>query len=290
MALRMKAKRTFAVNVPDGGDTVVWGITLPGKTMLNGFRTNLTYVCGDNAATNEFILSKSIPIAIETWLLPLHDPDTPTTYSAVFDRLVPKDTDAEIIDLDTSALVTSNFWEPGEMNLNMALMLGNQPLRLSHFHKIVTAANGSIQMVQDIEVPSNVSKFTPGGTLQVRSTRKVFVNRPSMLVMAVAVPLMDDVITTQEVPLTEQELGLVRYMRQSLEGAIMHQLGVAGAGGSSWFDTASAALLRHLNPDVFEMVAGFFAAAGDYAVIGETTIDHTVEGGVKIKMIAGGRG
>lgn len=290
MSLKMKAKRTYAVNVPDGGDSVLWGITLPGKTILNGFNVNLSYVCGEDSVSNEFILTKGVPIAFETWLLPMTDPDTASTYDSAFDRFVPKDVDSEIIDLDTGALETANFWEPGEFNLNMALKLGLQPLRLSHMHRIMGAANGSVHNQQDIVTPTNIGRWTPGGTLSVRSKRKVFVSKPAFLVMACAIPLMDDVVTAIEVPLTEQELGLVRYMRQSLEGALMHQLGVTGAQATTWFDTASAALLRHLNPDVFEMVAGFFPSVGDFAVIGETTIDHTVEGRVKVRSISGGRG
>ncbi len=291
-ALRMKAKRTFAVEVEDGADSVLWGITLPGKTILNGFRVNLSYVCGSQAAGgNQFPMTHSAPVAFEAWLIPNEDPDSPATYDQQFDRFVPKDNDAEIIDLDTNGAVAVNFWEPGEMNLNLALRLGNQPMRLSHFHKLVTSANGSLWSGQTIEpVVDQEALYTPGGVLQVRSSKRVFMPKPAFLMMACSVPLMDDVVTTIEAPLTEQEVLLVRFMRASLEGAIMHQIGATGAGAGTWFDTASAALLRHLNPDVFEEVAGFFATIGEYSVIGESSIDHTVEGRVKIRSVSGGRG
>lgn len=291
-SLRMKAKRTFAAEVEDGGDTALFGISLPAKTLLNGFRVSLSYICGSVAAGgNQFPMTHSAPIAFEAWLIPNVDPDTPSTYELQFDRFVPKDNDAELIDLDTLTADTANFWEPGELNLNLALRLGNQPMRMSHFHKLVTAANGSLWSGQTIEPAADQEAlYTPGGSLQIKSSKRVFVPKPAFLILACSVPLMDDVVTTLELPLTEQENLLVRFMRQSLEGAIMHQIGMTGAGAGSWFDTASAALLRHLNPDVFEETAGFFATIGEYSVIGEATIDHTVEGRVKLKSISGGRG
>lgn len=292
MTLRMKAKRTFAVDAIDGEDTVLFGITLPGKTVLNGFRVNASYVLGAAAAgAHQIKMTGSIPLAVETWLLPMTDPDTPSTYKLTWDRLVPKDVDNEVIDLDTTGLDTTNFWEPGEMNLNMALRLGAQPMRLSHFHKFTTAANSAVWTGQTIEpVPVQEALYTPGGGLSIRVKRSVFVNKPAYLVCAMTLPNMDDVVTSLEAPLSEAELGLVRYMRQSLEGAIMHQLGITGAGGGTWFDSASAALLRHLNPDVYEETAGIFVPLQEYMVVGEATIDHSVEGRVRIKSISGGRG
>jgi len=291
-ALRMKAKRIFGLEVESGTDAVCWGITLPGKTILNGFRVNLSYVNGlVGLGGNQHEMTRISPIAFESWLIPNVDPDTPSTYDVVFDRFVPKDNDAEVIDYDTASAVTANFWEPGEMNLNLALRLGNQPMRLSHFHKFVSSANGSLWTGQTIEPAADQEAlWTPGGPLQVRSKKKVFVAKPAFLMFAAAMPIMDDTVSTIEAPLNETAQLLVRFMRQSLEGAIMHQSGVTGAGASTWFDTASTILQQHLNPDVFEEIAALFESLGEWTVSGEATIDHTVEGRVKIKSISGGRG
>lgn len=173
------------------------------------------------------------------------------------------------------------------MNLNLALRLGNQPMRLSHWHRLLTITNGAAWVGQTIEVADDNPKWMPGGTVQIRSSKRVFVPKPAVLVCAVAVPNMDDVVTALEPTLTEQELLLVRFMRASLEGAIMHQIGITGAGATTWFDTASAALLQHLNPDIFEEAAGMFTLAANYQIVGETSIDHTVEGELALKSISG---
>ncbi len=288
-SLRMKAKRTFAMSAQDGEDAALWGITLPGKTVLNGFKVNLSYVNALAAAADIHEAAESTSLAFETWLIPFPDPDTQQPYDTMFDRFVPKDTDTEIIDLDTASVDAAPFWEPGEMNLNLALRLGNQPMRLSHWHRLLTITNGAAWVGQTIEIADNNPKWTPGGNLQIRVKKRVFIPKPAVLVCAVAIPNMDDVVTALEPTLTEQELLLVRFMRASLEGAIMHQIGITGAGATIWFDTASAALLQHLNPDIFEEVAGMFTLAENYQIVGEASIDHTVEGELALKSISGGR-
>jgi len=289
-SLRMKAKRTFALNVLDGEDTVLWGITLPGKTVLNGFRVNLSYVNALVAAAELHEASEATALAVETWLIPHPDPDSPNSYDSFWDRFVPKDTDSEIIDLDTTSLDAAPFWEPGELNLNLALRLGNQPMRLSHWHKLLTITNGAAWIGQLIVSAADDPMWMPGGNLQIRVNKRVFIPKPALLICAMAIPNMNDVVTVMEPTLTEQEMLLVRFMRASLEGAIMHQIGISGAGATTWFDTASAALLNHLNPDVFEQVAGMFALAESFRLTGESSIDHTVEGELTLKSISGGRG
>lgn len=288
-SLRMRAKRTFALSALDGADQAMWGIYLPGKTLLNGFQVNLSFLEALTTVAAHHEFSEGVALSFETWLIPIQDPDTPSTYDLQFDRFVPKDSDGETIDLDTNGADANAFWEPGEMNLNLALRLGNQPIRMSHWHKIMTAANSAGWIGQDIEVADNDQVWTPAGVVHVRSNKKVFVSKPAMLVCAVGVPDMDDVVTTLETPLTETQQLLVRFMRASLQGAIMHQIGVAGALASTWWDTASTALQQHLNPDVFEEVAGMFATVSEFQLFGEATIDHTVEGELSLKSISGGR-
>ena len=77
-------------------------------------------------------------------------------------------------------------------------------------------------------------------------------------------------------------------MRNTLERAILHQMGVFEAGAETPWEEASSLLRQHLNPDVFEGTAGLFFTQGEYIFTGEASIDHSVTGDLHIGKVDAG--
>jgi len=288
--LSMVARRTFAFEVDDGTDEVMFGLSLPSGSIVDDVRVKLDYVCGTvGSGANQFPITTAGAIAVEGYVLPVFDPDSGASFESLWDTLVPKDTDTDVIDLDTVAADLTSFWEPGEMAMANLFEIGVRPKRVFHHHKILTAVRDSVHTHQAIAVPADVGRYTPGGSLQIHLNRPMRVVQPSALVFSFGVPFMDDTSATGPTILGEAQWAQVKYMKHTLERAILHQLGVFEAGAETPWEEASALLRAHLNPDVFENVANQFHTSGEYAVFGEASIRHRVTGELEIGTISTGR-
>ncbi len=285
--LRMMARRTFALQVDEQADRVMFGITLPGGTIVHGVKAEVSWVCGTLAGVvNLFQLTEAIGVAAEGYVIPLDDPDSVPTYDSLWNRYVPKDSDADGLDTDTVTEDSSVFWEPGEMSMVNIFDVGNRPKRVYHMHKIATSVRDNMWSGQKIAVPADDPVWLPGGSFSPGIRRPIRVSRPSILMYAMGLPTMDD--TTTQVPksLGEEAIPLVKYMQDTLEDAFKDQL--QGLTGDPW-DKATQVLRSHMNPDVFEQTAGAFTIPGQISVIGEASIDHSVVGQLRIRSVSTGR-
>jgi len=289
--LSMTARRWFGIEVDDGTDEVMFGISLPSETIVDDVRVKLDFISGSVAGGgNQFPIITAGAIAVEGYVLPVFDPDTSTpNFDVLWDQLVPKDTDVDVIDLDTVAQDATSFFEPGEMAMANIFDIGNQPKRIFHHHRLVTAVNSSVHTLQAIATPADPGKYTPGGSLQIHLNKPMRVSQPSVLVFAFGVPFMTDTSASGPGALGEAEWAQVKYMEHTLERAMLHQLGVFEAGAETPWEEASALLRKHLNPDILENVANQFHTQGEYAVFGEASIRHRVVGELKIGNISTGR-
>jgi len=286
----MVARRWFALEVNDGEDQVMFGISLPNGSIVTDVRAKLHYICGTVASgPNQFPIVSASVIAVEGYVLPVFDPDAVVSFDTLWDNLVPKDTDVDVIDIDTGATDTTSFMEPGEAAFANLFDVGVRPRRVYHHHKILTAMNSSVHTFQNIATPADLGRYTPGGSLNLQLTRPMRVNQPSVLLFGFGVPLMDDTTATQTNILTEAQWSQVKYMEHTLERALLHQFGVFEAGAETPWEEASALLRAHLNPDVFEDVGNMWLTAGEYQVYGEASITHLVTGRMDIKTVSTGR-
>lgn len=281
--LRMQARRNWFVQAAAGTDAIGFGITLPSDTVVHRVNVKGSFVGATEAAT----AFNAFGVAFECWLLPLLDPDAGLTYEAIWDNLVPKDTDVEVLDLDTAAADTNPFWEPGELDMGRIMDVGLRPRKLFHEHAYITIANGAVIVWQDNQTPF-VLKYWPGGTMGFSLRRGFRVKQPSVLVCAIASPNINDTTATPPTVLSEAQIPQTKYMGDVLKRALMHQLGVVEAGAETPWEEASAVLRKHLVPDVFEGLADAFAGAS-WNWSGEAMIDHSVTGTLGVKSIDGGR-
>jgi len=288
--LRMTARRLWALEIDDGTDEVMFGLSLPSGTIVDSIQAQVDYICGSQSGgPNQFPLNQAHFIAVEGYVLPVQDPDAAASLNTLWDQLVPKDTDVDAIDLDTAASDGTSFQEPGEMAMVNIFQIGVQPKRIFHHDKLLTAVRDSMHTLQVISTPADPGKWTPGGSLSINVGKPFRVSQPSVLVFAFGVPLMDDTTATPPTALVEKEWAQVKYMEHTLERAILHQLGVFEAGAETPWEEASAVLRTHLNPDILEDVTGQFGLSGEYTVYGQARINHRVTGSMKIGSVSTGR-
>lgn len=289
--LRMVAQRYFGIEVPDATDKVMFGISLPNGSIVHRVACQIHFMCGSvSGGGNQFPVNEATLIGVEGYVLPVFDPDSSAPLNTLWDQLVPKDSDTDLIDLDTVAVDTTAFFEPGEAALANLLDIGVRPRKVFGQKRLLTAMNSSIQTMQKIATPADPGVWTPGGSMRITLRRPIRVSQPSVLVYAFGAPLLDDTSTTAATAIiTEKQWPQLKYMEDTLSRAILHQLGVFEAGAETPWEEASALLRTHLNPDVLEDVAGQFLTAGEWSVYGMASIDHSVTGALKLGTIQTGR-
>ena len=280
--IRLLAKRTSKITVVPGSDKVLFGISLPAGSRLNGLTADIHVWEVDALAQRNVFM-----YALEGWILPVHDPDSGSTMDTLFDQLVPKDTDVEVLDSDTGASDTSPFFEPGEPDVTQLFDIGLRPERVFHRNEMLSYAKGPLVRWQETETPF-ARLWCAGDTFQVRIKKNYRVQNPSILVFAFASPSLDDTSSTIPAVLAENEWPRVQYIGEYMQQAMMHMLGLTEAGAETPWVEMSALVLKHLEPDVFETVGGDFATA-TWHVAANAKIDHSVEGRMADSILSTGR-
>lgn len=267
----MYAKRMTHKAVQAGSDEVLFGISLPGESRLNSVRAKINI--NSNLITG---LITGHMYAVEGWILPVLDPDLADTYEDIFDALVPKDTDVDTLDLDTTALDITPFYEPGEADLNSLFRAGLQPERIYHRHALVTLTSPHASIFLGV-TSADVEQWIPADNFYINVEKNYYIENPSVLVFALASPSLDDTTTTLPTALAENEWPRLKYIGDTLHQAMMDVFGLTEAGAESPWEEATALLRKHLEPDLLEESAGQFAAS-TWQVFTQAVINMSVVG------------
>lgn len=272
----MYARRRNQITTTAGEDEVLFGISLPAESVVNNVSANIHMV-----GLNSFSPSECGWYAIEGWILPVLDPDSVSTYHVHWNRLVPKDTDTQTFDMDTGAQDTSSFFEPGEADWSQMLDAGLRPRRIYQKIELLSYATSPKPHTE-----SDVTKWTPTAAFKVRIGRRMFVKQPSVMVFAIASPAVDDVTTTEETALAENEWSRVGYLEHVVEQAQMDLLGLADGGTA--IAAATDLIQKHLEPDVYNENGGAWRQLTS-RVWTDAIIDHSVKGRLGKASITTGR-
>lgn len=267
-------------------DTVIFGVSLPSDSVIHDIKVNVEFL---SALANTELSSRTVqPWAVEAWILPIDDPDATADFDDVWDTLVPKDTDVQTLDLDAETADTSVFYEPGEVDWQKVFDLGIRPEMLWHRHGDMSINNTEGLRFVDSQTPFE-PKWQPGMNLKWRDKKRYRVRQPSVLLVAGGVPALDDLTTTVEAPLAENEWGRVKYMGDTIKMAMMDVLGIIEAGAETPWEDATDLLQRHLEPDILEETSSFYGSSG-FLVHGDMIVDHSVVGELGIRSVSTGRG
>ncbi len=281
--LRMFARRTTFITVASNSDAVFFGISLPSGSVIHDIKCKVSV-----ASQADVARAVGLFYAIEGWILPMLDPDGGGTFDALFDTLVPKDSDSDVLDLDTGAVDTTPFFEPGEVDWSDIVDVGLRPERIYSRKRLMSISSGNARFIfQDNQSPFAV-KWIAGDTFSIHIKKRFSVRQPSIMAFALANPAMDDTTATTETALSENEWPRVKFMKDVLTLALHHVLGLTEAGAETPWVEAAALVKKHLEPDVIETVGGSFGSQA-YEVFAEGIVDHSVEGEMAIGALSTGR-
>lgn len=278
----MFGRRLSSIGVGPGTDEVMWGISLPSDTVVHRVSGEV-HISGPNQKITTIQMMYGVRAAV----LPILDPDAAANFQVLWDQLIPKDTDVQAIDLDTSATDATPFFEPGEADWSKVLDIGMRPKVVYDKTKVLSAMSPHSFRFQDNQTP-----FLPvwsAGDMFTFNFKSFRVRQPSALVMAFASPSLDDTIATVEAALAENEWAQVKYAEETLERAMLDLLGLTEAGATTPFEEATDVLQKHLLPDVHEETAADWGTES-YHVASRALIDHSVTGRLAIKSLSLGSG
>lgn len=279
---RLLAKRTAQIAVTVGTDQALYGVSVPSGSVIHDIKGDMHYLGLIKAQ------AAAVGAAIEGWILPIHDPDAATSFNTLWDTLVPKDTDTEVIDIDTEASDTAPFYEPGEPDWTQMFDVGLRPRKVYGFYDLMTPADGAITVFQDQETPFGI-EWIPGRRKKIRVKKNMRVSQHSVLVFGFGQPAYDDTTTQFETALAEDEWNRAKYLKDVIHEAMRHLFGLTEAGAETPWEEATALLKKLLEPDVQEATAGYFAST-TFTVAGRLKVDMSVEGELEGFMLSSGRG
>lgn len=269
--IRMFARRLHFGVQSAATDEVFFGLSLPSGSRVNGVNIDLQFW-----ASGVRLASEASLYAIEGWILPIHDPDAAATYDQFWDRMVPKDTDVETIDLDTASGDAAPFYEPGEPNFAGLFDVGWQPERIYRREGILSPVTGNIMVTRDPATPF-LTEWFPGVQVNIRVNKNYAISQPSVLLFALALPALDDTTNTVSSVALENEWPQTKYIGDVLKRAMLHLFGLVEAGAETPWEEATALLKKHLEPDPFEFSAAKLVSIS-MNVLAKGICDHSVVG------------
>lgn len=280
---RMFARRASKVTVNGGADLVVFSISLPSDTVIHDIRLKASCLSGSVLTTSQIC-----GYAMEGWILPIFDPDAAINVNTLWDQLVPKDSDATTLDLDTVAADATPFWEPGEVDFAQMFDVGLRPERIFHRHRYLDQVTGAIGLI-DNAAPPTALDWQPGDRFTFRHRKRLRIRQPSQLVFAFAAPSGDDTDATLPTALAEPDWFQIKYIDHTLERAMLSMFGLVETGAETPFEEATVLLSNYLDPDFHELTGGQFISP-NWEVLAELGVDLSTPGSMpKGRMITGGR-
>lgn len=278
MLAKRKASRPIAI----GTDLIMFGVSLPSGSVLHDVKVDLRMSSGLLQASGTLLM-----YAVEGWLLPVLDPDAAQNLDTMWDSLVPKDTDVEVVDLDTGAADATPFFEPGEPDFSNLFDVGLRPERIYHYNRLLSISDGAMAIFQDNQTPFS-AVWVAGDQRTIRVRKGYRISQPTVLCFGVASPSLDDTDSTIPTALAEEKWGQLKYIGHVLERALLHVFGVIEAGAETPWEEATALLKEILEPDVFETVATIWGAVSWNAAV-DVKVDFSVEGRLGQVMLTSGR-
>ena len=278
--LDLKGEMLSHVIITGGVDTVIQAIDIPANSELRSVDIRVDLIGAAIAHERE----TSVGYAAKALVIAVEDPDTRVAADVMLDRFLPKYTDVETIDLDTTTADTTPFWEPGEGVYEEIFDMGNTPMVTFSRKKIMNFADpGSGGMrFQPAESPFE-PQFVVADSFRVRQNRVIKTKRPSTYLLAIASPAFDDT-TVARSQLGENEWGQIQYAEATLERALMDQLGETEAGAETPWVQASALLREYMAPQTLEITGASFNSESYNAFI-QTNFTVRVPGRMNFKAL-----
>lgn len=259
-------------------DKVIAALSLPSDCTLNSVRLGVS-VEGPAMANINTVAG----FAIEGWIIPVEDPDLADSYQDIWDLLVPKDDDADVVDLDTQAVESTSFWEPGMPELESIFEVGAAPQKIYAKATWLTAAKAGASAV----LIDTTFKWFPTAYEQV-GAGSYHVKTPSVVLFGLGSPALTDTSATEQVAHSENEWSRTKYIGDILNQAMSRVLGLIESGSETPYQEALELVRKLVEPTLLEETANAFNPVG-YWVHSEGNFNYTVPGTLGQTTLDSGR-
>jgi hypothetical protein len=274
MSVRLMPRLKTQVLCPVNADRVVAAYAVPSGGIVSNLSVDMDIIA------EPMSVLRTTYYNVFGYLVPVLDPAGSVTPDVMWDRQVPKNTTSSgmELDFDPNGLHTQPVYEPGNLNLNRLLAVMEAPVEFVNMEGTLSFARsqGGYNRATDDWVPTD--RWTWG------SNRRMAVNVPSMLLMAVSQPALTTTSAAYFRPLTDEHWVQLKYLEYVLQQALMHIVGLTEAGAESpWVE--SAGFLYLMLDSVMEETAGRFAGE-TLTVFTRSSISLTVTGTLEAKTLS----
>lgn len=276
----MTARRRSQCAASVGTDTVLWGLSLPRGSVVHDIKGVVSLVGSSNLPRPQITA-----YGVEIHIVPIPDPDLSAAYDSLWDNLIPKDTDVQLIDLDTATADLTPFFEPGEVDWTQVLDIGKRPVKLWGGYRFQTIHDALATFRDDTNA---AVEWLAGGRERIRVRKSYRVTQPSVLMCGIASPSLDDTDATPPRMILENEWSRVKYASQMLEQAMISLIGLEESGAETPWEDQVDLLQEHLEPDLFEQTSGLYTSQ-TWTAVGDMKISHSVTGRLDLKSLSTGR-
>lgn len=205
-------------------------------------------------------LNKAYMYGISGWILPVSDLDSTSTYDTLWDLLVPKDEPETPggFDLDEAGDAQQEFGIGGEIDWNEVFEItGLQPKKIFQRIKLITFASNPQAYT---EASAAVDKFIPTDVIRATIRKRHRVKGASLALFGISSPIFDQTDTPGNllvVP-TEKNWLQYRFLRDTLEQAMLSAAGLVASGTQEASTEALTFIANLLEPDLMEGTAGAY--------------------------------
>lgn len=278
--MRVFGRRYVERTIGIGSDQVIIGYPIPAGGTLKNVWFNIHLIGAEGV-----VFKTAVSYGISGFVVPILDPDAAPSYTTVWDTLVPKDINdaAGLFDLDTAAADTKPEFEMGEADIQALFDLTpHKPVEVYRRRKFLTIANA----MANYEIKSAADDlWTPAEFINGQIKRNVSVKTPSVFMLGVSSPSLDQTSTTDPLTPSEVQWAQYQYLEMTLEQAFINLLGLVETGAETPWEEASTFISDLIESVAFEEDAGAFHPMA-WRCFCNSTIEVSVPGRKNMNVIS----
>lgn len=288
MTITVIERKSYTGHQIDAGqDEVVCSMPIPPGGVLLGYRAEIHAI----TAIHQPVIKSAVALFGKAVVVRTGGSmmDASLSLQTLWDQMVPKDVDLDItaggddVDWDDGA-IAGPFEEPGHINFNDMVELGQRPTQLQEKEVMSTPASPQAKMFH----VDTTDEFFPTARMTMGKNLKHRARDASYFLLALGSPSWDETTTTEPSTIANQEWSLLTYPDVMFEMMLPDLLGMSEAGAESPFTEAAAQAVSFVEPPVHEDADGGEFKAVDWNVWVKWTVRIATPGRPQMRTLKGG--
>lgn len=262
-------------------DQVIADCPLPAECKQNNFWGEMHLVSdeGDLQDVDEVSI-----YGMSGWVIPVTDPDSALDVNTLWDALVPKDQDVAsgAFDLDVNTVVTDQWMEYGEINLDRVLDMSNlqDENNWYRYKKMLSFAQSPLGFIA-----GSPDTFYATDVKKIRSGKKVEAEVMSWSMLGFTLADLGDIDTARLTLPSEKGWMQIKYIDIVLEQAWMFLVGLVETGAETPYEDAALLIQEMIEPEPIDTGTRLNKFNANVTCL--STFDITVPGRREVKVLSG---